>query len=64
METLTDSERIALVELWKAEFLHCMDTRRPVYPGAVGRDGMRLVKKGLAERIGPVTNEAGARYTA
>lgn len=61
---LTDPERKALIELWMGENLSGMDNHRPAFPGAVGRDGAALVKKGLAERIGPITYERGVRYTA
>ncbi len=61
---LTDPERKALIELWKGEHLSGFDSQRPAFPGAVGQDGASLVRKGLAERIGPITYERGARYTA
>lgn len=61
--TLTKEEHQALRELWYGENLHATDKRFPPYPGAIGRVGARLVKHGLATRMGLFTYHTSARYT-
>lgn len=64
---LNKEERKALEELWYAcpeAGLHFKSNLNPVFPGAVGRVGAKLVGYGLASRLGLRSYGPSARYTA